>query len=482
MCLVGTATITSGIPGTKSLERKLMKLVAKRLTHFLFLLFIGLSACVSPSPRPLPSPTLQNTPQVAVTAWTALIEGQLVLMDGCLKVVESTSQTAYTLAFPPDFATTVSGDTVQITSDLVTGDHKEALLQIGETVRLGGGVPGTLNDDLRKTVHSTCQGPYWVFGGLPERKDGRPSTTPPASTSTPTPFIEPTDTPYFTATIDPTLEAAYGPLCVNAQRTYFEYDFSPDESWIAAVCFRETGTVDSPLQVVNKDRSKNWKIYFRDFMERPTGYDWHDIIIPYHWSQDGKYLYATAWSRLSGCCWIGGRYILLVRLDLETGEQLELLNTMDISKNYQISFTITDNSNYLLYTPTKDETYDFTILDLRTMEAQTVTLGSSGYVELTYAEMSPDDRYIIMPLFRHVEFNDYDVDTVIKVNRATGEQTTLISGLKPGKEYYPVRFVDNYSVLLSSAKPEDRHGQKTAEFWLLNINTLKMEKTKPVVE
>lgn len=459
-----------------------MNLVAKHPIHFLFLLLAGLSACASPSPHPLPNPTVPSTREVVATAWTALIEGQLVLADGCLKVVETVSQNTYTLVFPPDFSAAISGDTVRITSGLVTGDRREDLIMIGDAVQFGGGTPGILNDELQKTVPYNCQGPYWVFGGFPKSKGTLTSTALPVSTNTPTRTLEATDTPNPTATIDATLEAAYGPLCINAQRSFFEYEISPDENWIAAVCFREIGTVDSPLQIVNKDRSKNWKIYFRDFMERPTGYDWHDIIIPYHWSQDGKYLYATAWSRLSGCCWIGGRYILLVRLDLETGEQLELLNTMDISKNYQISFTITDNSHYLLYTPMTDETYDFTVLNLRTLESQTVTLGSPGEIELTYAEMSPDDQTIVMPLFHHVEFNDYDVDTLIKVNRATGEKITLISGLKQGEEYYPVRFIDNDRILLSSAKPDEWYEQKSAEFWLLNIHTLKMEKTQPMVE
>jgi hypothetical protein len=163
-------TIRKSTEQRKMGSSKRMKLVAKQPIHLLFLLLIGVSACTSPSSGPFPSPTVPSTREVVATAWTALIEGQLVLEDGCLKVVEPVSQNTYTLVFPPDFSATISGDTVRITSGLVTGDRRDDLIMIGDAVQFGGGTPGILNDELQKTVPSNCQGPYWVFGGFLESK------------------------------------------------------------------------------------------------------------------------------------------------------------------------------------------------------------------------------------------------------------------------------------------------------------------------
>src|SRR6185503_6500923 len=98
---------------------------------------------------------------------------------------------------------------------------------------------------------------------------------------------------------------------------------------------------------------------------------------------------AVAGSRLSGCCWIGGKYILLLRLDLETGFVEQLLNTTDPSTTLRNSFTISEDDRYLLFTPVTDQPYDFIVLDLYSEETRTVRLEERGYINLEFAIMSP---------------------------------------------------------------------------------------------
>lgn len=305
------------------------------------------------------------------------------------------------------------------------------------------------------------------------------ATFTPMPTDTPalTPSLAVVSTATLTEAPDPILSEkatieAFDPLCPNSKERYgIESEISPDGKWIAAVCYRENETIDSPLRVVSMDRSKDWKVYVRDYVKWNPGYDWHDSPIPYRWSKNGNFLYTITGSRASGCCWIGRRYILLLRLNLETGEQLELLNATDYS--YLFDVTISNDDRYLMFTPTSDQPYDFAILDLHTWKTKTISLEFPKYFDLIYFVMSPDDDKIVLPLFENIESNDYEVSAIGIIDLITGKQTVMISGLKRGNELFPVRWVDANHVLLSDTGPAWRD-QSSAKFWLLNIDSTKL--------
>ncbi len=238
------------------------------------------------------------------------------------------------------------------------------------------------------------------------------------------------------------------------------------------MCYDENGKEESPLQVVNLDHSKEWKIYYNDYAKGHIG-DRHDGIMPYRWSNDGKFLYAVAGSRLSGCCWIGGKYVLLVRLNLETGVVEELLNTTDPSTTLRNSFTISENDRYLLFTPVTEQPYDFAVLDLLSKETRVVKLIKSEYINLDFAVMSPYEDIIVLPYFKNIEFNDYMVISLALIDLNSNEQRILISELKKGEELYPISWIDKEHVLISSSYPGATHYfyEPPVEFWSLNINT-----------
>jgi hypothetical protein len=227
--------------------------------------------------------------------------------------------------------------------------------------------------------------------------------------------------------------------------------------------------------VVSLDRSKDWKIYYRDYVKSKSEYFYEDIITPYRWSKDGRFLYAVAWSRQLGCCWLGGQYILLVRLNLETGDQVALLNDTNYD-NLKLTFQISNSERYLLFTTHWWHPYDLVVLDLQTWKTRTIPLKHEGELDVNYALMSPNEGQIILPLFKQLEFNDYRVHALLLFDLATGHQRLLISGLKPDAELYPVRFEDAQTVLLSSKKPDDSYDQQTATSWLLDLNSGELRK------
>lgn len=284
-----------------------------------------------------------------------------------------------------------------------------------------------------------------------------------------------TTTPFPTSPEFVTMDSS-GSKCTDPN-AILDTRISPNSKWFTAACFKPYMEGFSPLHVVSIDHSKEWKIYFRDFI-LPGSNHHDDIIIPYHWSKDGKYFYVVTPSRLSGCCWLGGYYVLLVRLNLETGEQVALLNGSDYDKYVSITFTISDNDRYLLFTPVSHQPYDVAVQDLSTLTTQTFSLNYPGAIDLTYAIMSDDNTKIVMPLFKQHEFNDFRVTSIVMIDLATDKQTLLISSLKEGNELFPIRFQDTTYVLFSSIKPDDSHDQSSAEFWLANIQTGALQKVE----
>lgn len=295
-----------------------------------------------------------------------------------------------------------------------------------------------------------------------------------------TPAISPSAIP-ITTLGSPTSEeiavTSLGPLCTNS-KDILGSEISPNGKWIAAQCYWENEGDESPLQVVSLDRSKDWKIYFHDYVKGSTEYGRKNIIVPYHWSKDRRFLYAVSPTIGSGCCWIGGKYVLLVRLNLETGKQTEIIKGTDFGSDLPFTFTISENDRFLLFTPITDESYDFTVLDLVSWETRVVKLKPEfdKDINLEFAVMSPYEDIIVLPLFEHLEFNEFKVHSIAMIDLTTGEQSLLVSDLKQYEELYPIQWIDADRVLLSSTNPSIWYEQESAEHWSLNIKTGQREK------
>ena len=182
-------------------------------------------------------------------------------------------------------------------------------------------------------------------------------------------------------------------------------------------------------------------------------------------------------SKLEGCCWTGGIYVLLIQLNLETGEQKELLNATDYAADLPISFTISEDDRYLLFTPTTQQPYDFSILDLLSLEKRIVDLDVQKPVDLSYAIMSPDDEGIVLPLYKLADLG-YVVDSIVLINLSTNQQKVLVSDLQPGEELFPLRWLDDEHVLLSDMIPGDWVGKPEAKYWSLDTNTGERERVE----
>jgi len=163
----------------------------------------------------------------------------------------------------------------------------------------------------------------------------------------------------------------------------------------------------------------------------------------------------------------------LVRLNLETGEQVEFLNATDYT--FLFDFIISDSDNYLIFAPLTNQSNDLTIWDLQTRKTRTITLQFEYPIDLYYAVISPDEEKIVVPLFKFYDADsEFKLDSIALIDLKTNEQKLLISGLSPKEELYPVRWLDNSQVLLNSLNPYYRDlpaNQEDNKYWIINIDT-----------
>src|SRR6266498_4596530 len=94
-------------------------------------------------------------------------------------------------------------------------------------------------------------------------------TASPAIAVTSAPIVTPFPTTPAQATIE-----AFGSLCIGSKKDFYTIgskdlhgiEISPNGRWIAATCYDENGKNESPLQVSSINRSRDWKIYFSDYI------------------------------------------------------------------------------------------------------------------------------------------------------------------------------------------------------------------------
>jgi len=98
---------------------------------------------------------VQNNP--SEFRMTALLEGELVLEDGCLRVDN------YLLVWPYGFSLSTGGEVIQVIDD--TG---QPIARVGDRVKVGGGECVKPCEHIAQysaeLPSDHCSGPYWIVG------------------------------------------------------------------------------------------------------------------------------------------------------------------------------------------------------------------------------------------------------------------------------------------------------------------------------
>jgi hypothetical protein len=113
---------------------------------------------------------------------TALLGGELVLEDGCLRVKNGHDN--YLIVWPHGFSLSTEGGVIQVIDD--TG---QPIARVGDRVKIGGGE--CVKPCKHIAIYSTelpsdrCSGPYWIVGEViakqPHEEDKEKDELPPQS-------------------------------------------------------------------------------------------------------------------------------------------------------------------------------------------------------------------------------------------------------------------------------------------------------------
>jgi hypothetical protein len=125
------------------------------------LLAVSLSACTE---APVNTATAVPSPEVVITAYPSFVIGEIINIDGCIRVRDKETDVSYAILWTPDVSATIEGDKVKIITGIVRQNTSEVTIQFGDTARVSGGETAFPDEQLLKKLPSSCQGPYWVIG------------------------------------------------------------------------------------------------------------------------------------------------------------------------------------------------------------------------------------------------------------------------------------------------------------------------------
>lgn len=95
--------------------------------------------------------------------YEALLKGELVLENGCIRARTTDGLSDHLLIWPPGFQLSVDGQDVRISNE------SGVSLTVGQEIRIGGGELRLAHVQplVEEPVPSDCPGPYWLVGEIP---------------------------------------------------------------------------------------------------------------------------------------------------------------------------------------------------------------------------------------------------------------------------------------------------------------------------
>jgi hypothetical protein len=115
----------------------------------------------APSPVPGVSFPRQEPVEGIRATMEAELIGDLVLVDGCLRVNAIHGDTSYLPVWPPEYTLQAVGDEIQ-----VLDGEGQVVARVGQEVYMGGGEgsAAAMPDCVREQLPAGCTGPYWIVG------------------------------------------------------------------------------------------------------------------------------------------------------------------------------------------------------------------------------------------------------------------------------------------------------------------------------
>jgi len=166
------------------LRQNMCLLITLRVWLLLIVVSLAVTACgdASNTDSP-PKPTTGNTFEITIestseptiffprqafvageqAAMTALLIGELVVVDGCLRV-NSREGSSYLVIWSPSVKLNIENNSIKILNEA-----GQVVARVGEEIRLSGGEVTSFEapqetERLQGKLPNACRGPYWVVG------------------------------------------------------------------------------------------------------------------------------------------------------------------------------------------------------------------------------------------------------------------------------------------------------------------------------
>lgn len=113
---------------------------------------------------PDPSISLPQLRTRSGSFMTALMQGELIVQNGCLRVRPEGSAQSHLIIWQPDYFLHKNGNAREILDR-----SGRVVARVGEPIWIGGGeipVTSELQQQLRSPIPQTCEGPYWLMGDI----------------------------------------------------------------------------------------------------------------------------------------------------------------------------------------------------------------------------------------------------------------------------------------------------------------------------
>jgi hypothetical protein len=97
----------------------------------------------------------------------ALLQGELIVEDGCLRVSHADASNSALVIWQPDYFLNDNNGRIEIWNR-----EGQVIARVGEEIKLGGGSASlaTFSSQLREPVPGQCKGPYWLMGEVVPEK------------------------------------------------------------------------------------------------------------------------------------------------------------------------------------------------------------------------------------------------------------------------------------------------------------------------
>lgn len=241
-----------------------------------------------------------------------------------------------------------------------------------------------------------------------------PLTSTPSPILTFTPSQEPTVSPQSLATAtQQALHEKFESYCASGRAMAFQ--FSPDGEWVEVVCSYDT------LAIVHVDEGTKWDISSDTLINPFTDY----FVSISHWSSDGQYAYTSPDPHTDGYWEPFHQGVALFRLNLETGEIVEVL---PLGKDNWIfySYAFSPDGSTLVSIVTDKSPVTLNVRNLQSGAEQSFNFASKYNTGGAFV-WSPDGEKLVFSVTQYdTSTAQYVATSILLWDRQTSEITELI--------------------------------------------------------